>query len=72
MIEAAGAGLVPLPPCSRGLNPVARAFARPKALLRKARERSVPGLRAAIGTLLDRFSPAGCRNRLQAAGYPAR
>ena len=72
LIEAAGASLVFLPPYSPDLNPIEMAFARLKALLRKAAERTVAGLWAAIGILLDSFTPAECRNYFQAAGYPAR
>ena len=69
LIEAAGASLVFLPPYSPDLNPIEMAFARLKALLRKAAERTVAGLWAAIGTLLDSFTPAECRNYFAAAGY---
>jgi hypothetical protein len=48
------------------------AFANLKGLLRKAQERSVPALWAAIGNLLDRSTPAECRNYFRVAGYPAR
>ena len=42
-----------LPPYSPDLNPIEQAFAKLKALLRKAAERSVDGLWNAIGQLLD-------------------
>jgi transposase len=44
MIEAAGASLRYLPPYSPDFNPIENAFAKLKALLRKAAERSVDGL----------------------------
>lgn len=44
MIEAAGAGLLYLSPCSPDFNPIENAFAKLKALQRKAAERSVDGL----------------------------
>jgi len=72
LIEAAGASLVYLPPYSPDLNPIEMAFAKLKALLRKAAERTVAGLWAAIGQLLDSFTPVECRNYFRAAGYPAR
>ena len=72
LIEAAGASLVYLPPYSPDLNPIEMAFAKLKALLRKAQERSIPDLWTTIGNLLDRFTPAECRNYFHAAGYPAR
>lgn len=47
------------------------AFSKLKALLRKAAERSVSGLWAAIGRLIDLFTLTECRNFFQAAGYDA-
>ena len=43
-IEAAGATLLFLPPYSPDFNPIEKAFARLKAMLRKAGERTVTGL----------------------------
>jgi transposase len=68
-IEAAGAKLVYLPPYSPDLNPIEQLFAKLKALLRKAAERSIEALWATIGRLLDAFSPAECANYLRHAGY---
>ena len=70
-IEAAGANLFYLPPYSPDVNPIENAFAKLKAMLRKAVERTVDGLWAAIGRLLDLFTPAECRNYFAAAGYDA-
>ena len=42
-----------------------------KALLRKAAERTVEGLWAAIGRLIDVFMPDECANYFAAAGYDA-
>jgi transposase len=61
-IEAAGAELRFLPPYSPDFNPIENAFAKLKALLRKAAERT-------IGTLIDLFTPAECANFFTAAGY---
>lgn len=44
MIEAVGATLVYLPPYSPDFNPIENAFAKLKALLRKAAERTIEGL----------------------------
>ena len=44
LIEAAGASLLYLPPYSPDFNPIENAFAKLKALLRKAAERTVEGL----------------------------
>jgi len=68
-IEAAGASLLYLPPYSPDFNPIENAFAKLKALLRKAAERTVDALWAAIGRLIDTFTPAECANFFKAAGY---
>ena len=71
MIERAGASLLYLPPYSPDFNPIENAFAKLKALLRKAAERTVDGLWAAIGRLIDAFTPQECANYFTAAGYDA-
>jgi len=71
LIEAAGASLFYLPPYSPDFNPTENAFAKLKALLRKAAERTVEGLWTAIGQLIDLFTPKECRNFFAAAGYDA-
>jgi transposase len=68
-IEAAGACLLYLPPYSPDFNPIENAFAKLKALLRKAAKRTVDGLWRLIGTLIDAFSPQECTNYFTAAGY---
>ena len=68
-IEAAGATLLYLPPYSPDFNPIENAFTKLKALLRKAAERTVEGLWAAIGNFIDRFPPQECANFFAAAGY---
>ena len=68
-IQAAGAELLFLPPYSPDLNPIEMAFAKLKALLRKAAERTVEGLWDAIGRVLETFKPQECRNYFAAAGY---
>ena len=52
-------------------NPIENAFAKLKALLREAAARTVQGLWAAIGRLIDTFTPAECANYFAAAGYDA-
>ena len=69
-IEARGAELRYLPPYSPDLNPIEQAFAKLKALLRKAAERTVDGLWTTIGKLLDLFEPAECANYIANSGYP--
>jgi len=71
MIEAAGASLLYLPPYSTDFNPIENAFAKLKALLRKAAERTVEGLWNAIGRFVDLFTPTECQNYFVAAGYDA-
>lgn len=70
-VERAGCRLLYLPPYSPDLNPIENAFSKLKGLLRKAAERAVEGLWAAIGRLLDRFRPDECRNYLRHCGYTA-
>ena len=68
-IEARGAKLVYLPPYSPDLNPIEQAFAKLKAVLRQAAQRSVEAFWRTIGRLLDRFTPDACRNYSENAGY---
>ena len=68
-IEAVGASLLFLPPYSPDFNPIENAFAKLKALLRKAAERTIGTLWDRIGILLDAFTPAECANYFKAAGY---
>ncbi len=69
LIEAVGATLVFLPPYSPDFNPIEKAFARLKALLRKAGERTVAGLWDLIGKLVDVFQPDECANYFSSCGY---
>jgi transposase len=69
LIEAVGAELRFLPPYSPDLNPIEQAFAKLKAHLRKAEERSIEALWQRIGTVLDLFKPAECANFLANSGY---
>ena len=70
-IEAVGATLRYLPPYSPDFNPIENAFAKLKALLRKAAQRSVEGLWGVIGVIADVFTPAECVNYFAHAGYDA-
>ena len=69
MIEAAGASLLHLPPYSPDFNPIENAFAKLKALLRKAAARTKEALWQTTGDLLGEFSPQECANYFLAAGY---
>jgi transposase len=68
-IEAVGARLFYLPPYSPDFNPIEQVFAKLKALLRKAAERTVDGLWSRIARLIDAFQPAECANYLRHAAY---
>ena len=68
-IEAAGAVLRHLPPYSLDFNPIENAFAKLKALLRKAAARSIDDLWNAIRDALLRILPSECANYFKAAGY---
>jgi transposase len=70
-IEAAGASLLYLPPYSPDFNPIEQAFAKLKAALRAAAERSLDGLWAAIGRIIETFTPTECANYFANAGYDA-
>lgn len=69
LIAAAGAERRFLPAYSPDLNPIEQAFAKLKAHLRKAQERSIETLWQRIGTLLDLFKPNECANYFANAGY---
>jgi transposase len=68
-IAARGAQLLYLPPYSPDLNPIEPAFAKFKALLRKAAERTVDALWSRLETVLDAFTADDCRNFFRHAGY---
>jgi transposase len=68
-IRATGASLLYLPPYSPDLNPIEQAFAKLKALLRKAAARTREALWTTIGKLLGTFTPAECTNYLVNSGY---
>jgi transposase len=68
-IEKTGAKSLYLPPYSPDLNPIEMMFAKLKALLRKAKERTVDGLWDRIGALLGAFTPEECANYLAHDGY---
>jgi transposase len=69
LIEAAGCQVVFLPPYSPDFNPIELAFAKLKTALRQARQRTVPGLWAAIGAALDQISAHDAHGWFQHCGY---
>jgi transposase len=68
-IEARGATLQPRPPSSPDLKPIEQVFAKLKAGMRAAGERTVAGRWNTRGKRLDDFPPAECANVLRGAGY---
>jgi len=70
-VRAAGASLRYLPPYSPDFNPIENAFAKLKAMLRKAAERTLDALWSTIGRITETFTPAECTNYFAAAGYDA-
>ena len=70
-MEAVGARLLFLPPYSPDLNPIENAFAKLKALLKKAAARSIEQLWDAIARIIQTYSPRECANYFAAAGYDA-
>lgn len=71
-IEAVGARLQYLPPYSPDLNPIELAFAKLKAMLRKAAARTVEELEHTIGKLIERFPIDECLAYFDHCGYSAR
>jgi transposase len=68
-IEAVGANVRFLPPYSLDFNPIEKAFAKLKALSRRAAARNVEALKNAIMDLVSAFTPTECENFLAACGY---
>jgi hypothetical protein len=67
-VKAARASRLYLPKYSPDLNPIEQAFGKLKGPLRKAAERTVPGLWRRIGKLLATFSAKECKKLLQTRG----
>jgi transposase len=68
-IKAVGARLLYLPLYSPDFNSIEQAFAKLKALLRKAAARTIPELWDAIAEAINQFPSDECRNYFAAAGY---
>ena len=60
-----------LPPYSPDFNPIEMAFAKLKALLHKAAERTIDDLRAAFSRITDFDSPEECEKNFSTTGYDA-
>lgn len=70
-LKSVGAWFLFLPPYSPDLNPIEMAFAKLKALIRKAAARSYDEVWKAAGAVCDLYSSAECENYFTAAGYEA-
>lgn len=68
-IGMAGAQLLLPPPYSPDFNPIEQAFAKLKALLRKAAARTLEELWRAIAEALNAFTAEECANYVLNAGY---
>ena len=68
-IEARGATLLYPPPYSPDLNPIEKAFAKIKAILRRIGARTRDALWQAIAKAIDGFSRTECLNLFRQAGY---
>ena len=71
ILKSVGAWFLFLPPYSPDLNPIEMAFAKLKALIRKAAARSYDALWQAVGNVCDLFSDEEGYNYFKAAGYEA-
>ncbi len=69
LIESKGCELIYLPPYSPDLNPIEEAFAKIKALLRKAEARSREVLIEAMGQALEALTARDARNFFEHRGY---
>ena len=69
LLEARGCELVYLPPYSPDLNPIEQAFAKLKALLRKAGARTRQALLEAMGRALDAVTASDARGFFEHCGY---
>jgi transposase len=69
LIEGRGCELIYLPPYSPDLNPIEEAFAKLKALLRKAEARTREALLEAMGRALDAVTASDARGFFEHRGY---
>jgi transposase len=68
-IEAAACQVVFLPPYSPDFNPIEQAFSKLKAHLRRANQRTVDGLWAAIGAGLEQITAQDACGWFEHCGY---
>jgi len=68
-MSAVGAWFLFLPSYSPDLNPIEMAFAKLKALIRRAAARTYEALWQTVGQVCDLFTDEECYNFFKAAGY---
>lgn len=68
-IEDAGCRLLYLPPYSPDFNPIEKAFAKLKAVLRAKAERTIDGLWNTVDQIVTLFEPQECANYFKSCGY---
>ena len=69
VMKDVGAWFLFLPPYSPDLNPIEMAFAKLKALIRRAAARTYDDLWRAVGHVCGLFKEDECYNFFKAAGY---
>jgi transposase len=69
LIEAAGCGVLYLPPYSPDLNPIENMWSKVKAHLRRAGVRTLDALGHAIDAALATITPGDCRGFFRHCGY---
>jgi len=69
LVAGAGCQLRFLPPYSPDLSPIEEAFAQLKALLRRAKARTIAALEVALGDALDAVTPRHARHYFTHCGY---
>jgi transposase len=68
-IEAVGASVCFLPPYSPDFNPIEKAFAKLKSMLRRLAARTVEAIHAALEGFVHTVAPTECANFFAACGY---
>ena len=71
LIHAAGAMTLPLPAYSPDFNPIEKMWSKVKALLRKAKARTVEALDRAIRDILKAITPSDAEGWFASCGYAA-
>jgi transposase len=72
LLEERGCELIYLPPYSPDLNPIEEAFAKLKALVRRAGARTCEALMEAMGRALDALTASDARGFFEHRGYRAK